>query len=324
MIQAIGAGIAEFDTKIPGRQSLIGLFVKLRMRFGDHVFSQALVGKEGWLEYTGGNNLDFFQNIQTMPAGRVENIQSNLQILYDKLQERHILLVVVIAPNKATIYPDKLPNEIRKIGSQSELDILINYTSKHGPPVLIDLRPALLEAREQNDVYYKTDTHWNSYGSFVAYKEIVKLLSQTYPELVPYQLDDYKLKPIGSTYRDIAGLMGATYIVEPRFFLIPKKSETKWLFFNDDNIPTRVSYSSDKKLPKFLMYMDSFGSPLIPMLAPHFSEATFIHSSSKYPDLLKFEQIDLFKPDIVILEFVERGQNNLAGFLENFGLESEK
>ena len=324
MIHSMATGIAEFDTSIPGRRSLIALFIRLRLKLGDHVFSQALVGEEGWLEYTGGRNLDYFQNIQTMQAGRVENIQSNLQILYDSLSERHITLVVVIAPNKATIYPDKLPNEIQKIGSQSELDILINIMKQKGPPVLLDLRQALLDARRERDVYYKTDTHWNSYGSFIAYREIVKTLSQTYPEIVPHQIEDYKRSPIGGDVRDIAGLMGATHLLEPSFFLIPKRSEPTWVFYNDDDIPTRVSYSSEEKLPRLLMYVDSFGSPLIPMLAPHFNEATFIQTNSKYSDLLRIDEIDIAEPDIVILEFVERRQNGLAIFLANYGLESEK
>ena len=39
---------------------------------------------------------------------------------------------------------------------------------------MLDLRPALREAKAKEQVYYKTDTHWNWRGAFAAYRVIAR------------------------------------------------------------------------------------------------------------------------------------------------------
>ena len=60
-------------------------------------------------------------------------------------------------------------------------------------PVIVDLRPALKAARQDQDVYYKTNTHWNGYGAFIAYTTIINALGSSYPELKPYKTADLEL-----------------------------------------------------------------------------------------------------------------------------------
>ena len=323
MFQSMKGGLSQLDANLPGRSTLIAFFNRLRLKLGDHVFSEALVGKDGWLEYTGYGNSDDFQHFPILPVGGIQDIQSNLKLLYDKLRERNITLVVVIAPNKATIYPDKLPNQIQKFSPQSELDQLVNYMQQNGPPVLVDLRPALREARQKQDVYYKTDTHWNSYGAFVAYTEIMKALSGTYPALAPKKIYEFRLGIIPPFEHDIPLLMGVTNILETGYKLVPKHDNVNWVTYNDDGKPTQVSYSPQENLPELLMYHDSFGDALVPLMAPQFRKATFIDNISTYPDLLTFKEIDVTKPNIVILEFVERYQHPLELFLDHYGLNSQ-
>lgn len=320
---SLSGGLTSFDENLQGRKLLIENFTRLRLKIGDRVFTQALIGKDGWLEYTGGRNLDVFQNIQTLPYGDHKDIQKNLKILYDELRQRNITLVVVIAPNKATIYPDKLPSEIQKIGAQSELDMLIDRLKQKGPPILIDLRPALEEGRQKREIYYKTDTHWNSYGVLIAYREIMKNLSQSYPELAPNNINRFKVKEGKPYVHDISALMGAANLLETGYTITPAKNDLNWIIYNNDPIAMSVATSSQDKLPKLLMYADSFGTPLFPLLAPHFSQSTFIQNLSAYPDTLTFQQIEATKPDIVILEFVERYQSVLYEFLNNFNPEAK-
>lgn len=320
--QGLKGGTAQFDENLPGRKYLIEIFTRTRLKLGDRVFNQALVGKDGWLVYTGTQNLDSFQNTPTLPPGGIENIQHNLELLYTNLQKRNITLIVVIAPNPATIYPDKLPDEIQKIGSRSELELLADEIQKKGPPVLLDLRPALQKARLKQDVYYRTNTHWNSNGVFVAYREIMRTLALTYPELAPKKMSDFDLHSDGIYPHDIPQIMGATHILEAGFTLKPKNDDLKWIIYqSNDPRPMSVSYSAQENLPKLLMYGDSFGEPLVPLLAPHFSRATFIHNVSLSADVLSYKEIEAADPDIVVLEFVERNLQYLNGWLQNYGVD---
>ena len=203
LFQGLSDGFASFEAKLPGRAFLIQSFTRLRLRMGDHVFPLVLVGKDNWLELSTVPSLDNYQNVPILPPGGLKSIQKNLKILYDKLRERNITLVVVIVPNKSTIYPDKMPSEIQKIGAQSELDLLVDLLQKKGPPVLIDLRPALQEARQKKQIYYTTDTHWNPYGAFSAYRAIMNRLSQSYPELAPRKISSFRVRVTPPRKRDL-------------------------------------------------------------------------------------------------------------------------
>ena len=323
--QSISGGIASFEANLPGRALLIQNFSRLRLKMGDRVFPVAVVGKDGWMELSVGYSMDVFQNIPTLPSGGSESIQKNLKILYDKLRERNITLVVVIVPVKSTIYPEMIPSEIHKIGPQPELDTLVDLLHKEGPPVLLDLRPALQDARQKKQIYYKTDTHWNVYGAFTAYQEILNTLSPSYPELAPKNIKSFNITVTPPYLHDIAKGIGANHILENGYLLTIPQDDVNWIVYDDDTSVMKVATSSREKLPKLLMYHDSFGGYFLnKFLAPHFSQSTFILSTSTYPDTLTFKQIEATKPDIVILEFVERNQFLLYNFLNNFGLEAEK
>jgi hypothetical protein len=307
--QSLAGGTAQFESNLWGRQFLITSFTKLRLTLGDRVFSQALVCKDGWLEYTKQKNLDSYQNIIAYPPKALKNTQQKLQEFYEELHKRNITLILVIPPNKATIYPDKLPNEIQKINAQSKLDAFAAYLQQHGPPVLVDLRPALLNGRKERDVYYKTDTHWNLYGIFIGYTEIMKELSKTYPQLAPKSMKDFKITSGQSYLHDIPRIIGATNLLEPVIGLSPREkgNDLRWVTLNDDKtVPLQISTTPKENLPTLLMYVDSFGIQMKDLVAPHFRKATFISIISQYPDALSLKTIDIIKPDIVIVEVVER------------------
>jgi hypothetical protein len=310
MTQSLSGGISQFENNFWGRKSLVTSFTRLRLKLGDRVFPQALVCKQGWLEYTGESNLDGYQNAGETPPEALKNTRQKLQELYGELRKRNITLLLVISPNKATIYPDKLPDEIQKLHPQSKLDVFTAYIQQHGPPVLIDLRPALQQGRKKQDIYYKTDTHWNQYGAFISYTEIMKEVSQPYPQLAPKRIEDFNITTGHSSAHDISRIMGATDLREPTITFSLKKKE--------------ISTAPKTNLPTLLMYMDSFGSTMTNFISPHFSKTTFIRississSSSKNQRVLFLKTLDTLKPDVVIVELVERSFNSqvLDSFLK--------
>jgi hypothetical protein len=317
MSQSLVGGISQFESNFWGREFLVASFTQLRLKLGDRVFSQALVGKDGWLELAVGRSIDGYQNAIEMSPATVANTQKKLQTLYEKLRKRNITLILVIPPDKSTIYPDKLPDEIQKLGARSNLDAFTTYLQQHGPPVLVDLRPALLNGRTKQELYYKTDTHWNSYGAFIAYTQIMNELSKTYPQLTPKSMQDFKVASGQSYAHDLSQIIGAIHLLEPTIVFSLKKNNTvNWLIFNDDRIPLQISTTSKDNLPTLLMYMDSFGTGTQNFISPHFRKATFIKNDSKYPDAISLKTIDVIQPNVVIVEFVERFFNGQQ--LDNF------
>lgn len=303
MLKSLTAGFSGFDENFPGKVHLISTFNHLRYSMGDKVFSEVLVGKDGWLEYTLNRNLEDYQNALTIP-GEMESIHQKLDMLNKELASRGITLVVVVAPNKATIYSDKISEKLEKISKKSRLEIFLELTRQTHSSYVVDLRPALMQARQNHQLYYKTDTHWNSLGAFIAYQEIMNSVSQDYPELQPYGLDQFQWKETNPTVLDLARVIGADFIKESRIELKPKFYPTSYLRKISSQSDAYISWGYGGQEKTLLMYNDSFGAALQNFLQYHFKEAIYIPDTD--PELSKISWINIMQPDIVIIECVER------------------
>ncbi len=314
MARSIGTGVVNFQENLYKKDFLIGNANLLRIKMGDRILPRALLGKDGWVEYTGGGNIDDFQNLKK--AINKKELLLKLTTLNQYLKSQNITLLVVIAPNKATIYPDKLPEQIKSLPTKSRLDRLITYLEDNNLPVIVDLRSELRTARQDQDVYYKeNNTHWNAYGAFVAYTKIINALESSHPELKPYEATDLEL---------VASDPGAM----PDFFFAPKEPFVHTLrlgtaygrsqYAGNDIGYNQFSSIPDSKLPTLLMFHDSFAEYYLNnYLSMNFGKSHFIHLLST-PQYLNPEAIQQFKPDIVIIEIVERDLELLVNTLLNF------
>ncbi len=178
----------QIDEGFYGRARLILARANFRVWIGDHVFPKAVVGKDGWLFYTAEKNADDYQNVIPFSTDELARIQQNLDAVAEEYEKKGITFLIAIPPSKHSIYPEYMPDEIPVLGSESRLDQLISYLVLNGNTQLMDLRPLFLKEKKEKQIYYATDTHWNEYGAFLAYQEITKELSLTYPTIQPYPL----------------------------------------------------------------------------------------------------------------------------------------
>jgi len=315
MVRSVDAGIRNFQDNLYKKDFLIEKVVQLRINLGDKIFSQVLLGKDGWMEYTSGVNIEDFQNVTSFEHKR--KLGKDLKVFNQYLKSEGITLLIVVAPNKATIYPDKLPNQLKVLPTQSKLDKFILYLEDNNLPV-VDLRPSLQTARLGQDVYYKTDTHWNGYGAFAAYKTIINFLRSSYPELKPYDTEDLELAIMDPTVRDLSKLMHASFIVESNSFFKPKESFVQTMHPREYYGYNQSSWVQDSKLPTLLMFHDSFGTMYLnDYLSMNFGESHFVHIYNM-TEYFTRERIQYFKPDVIIVEIVERDLQLLSEYFSNF------
>lgn len=306
-----GASVSGFDSSLWGARKLIARVADFRLALGDRVFPNVLVGNNDWLIFTAESSLDDYQNLFSFADEKLVSIQQKLAVLQGKLAERNAILMVVIVPNKETIYPEIVPDEIVKFPGPSRLERLSAYLEQNGPAVLLDLRPILLQARSERDIYYKTDTHWNDYGVYLAYQAILQELNKKYPQLRPYPLESFDLVQDGPELLDLAGNIGSVSLLEQPLVLSAK-------FVNPSNVRQfesggrrlSMSWVDDDSLPRLVMYQDSFGLRLGGLLAMHFSEAVYVPHYSGRP-IWTTSWIDQQRPDVVIIEFAERYLHDL-------------
>lgn len=294
-------------TDFPNRGLIAGEYLRIRREiFREHVFDKTLIGKERWLIYTDEGSIDDYQHINAFSPAALLRLQQGLDTLNEDLRQKGIKFLVVIPPNKNTIYPEYVPDEIPVIVAPSRYDQLVEYMRQHGNTQILDLRPALLEARKTRVVYFAKDTHWNDHGAFVAYQQIILALQSDFPILIPHPLTDFKQTTQAGVALDLAQNIIAPDLVTDDIVLSPLyTSNTTYVQTKYGSRRLTIATNPNTTLPKAVIYHDSFFYNLIPLIGDHFQKAVFIPINSP-PEIWNFSWLDSEKPDIVILEFTER------------------
>ena len=316
MVRSASLGITNFQDNFYKKDFLIETAVLLKVKLGDRVFPQVLLEKDGWMAHITEKEIDYFQNAK--PLKNKQQIAEEIAALDEYLASQGITLLVVAAPSKASIYPEKMPDEIKSMPVESKLDELISYMKDNHQPAILDLRPALRAVRQQQDVYYKTNTHWNGDGAFVAYAEIITALQKDYPELKPYKTEDLKRITTDPEVQDLPAIMHADFITEPSFFFSPKTPFVQTLTSENYLGYHQFSSTPDAALPTLLMFHDSFGEYYLnDYLGMNFAKSHFVYNNAirKY---LTPEALQQIKPNIVIIEILERNIGMLENHLSNF------
>jgi hypothetical protein len=214
------------------------------------------------------------------------------------LQQRGIRFYVVIAPNKETIYPQYLPDQVRQGVHACRIDQVLQELQPTSLTVL-DLRAPLQIAAQTVQVYHRTDTHWNSLGALIASEEILTRVKQDFPALTVPTINVYT-QAIKAHSGDLAGFLPKDErFVEQEAFLTPLTPDQA--VFKEVTGGTAVSTIPNSALPRAVIFCDSFSDSLKPYLSEHFSRVVYSRSFA-----LDLGLIDQEQPDVVILEVAQR------------------
>jgi hypothetical protein len=296
----------EIDEGFYGRARLIAIAANFRLRIGDRVFPKVLVGENHWLVFTGENGMDEYQNVMPLSDSALQKMQEDIDAVYEEYAARGIYLLIVIPPNKNTIYPEYIPEEIPVLGDESRLEQFLSYMSEHGRTPILDLRPVLMEGKKTQQVYYATDTHWNDYGAFLAYQEMMKSLSAAYPAIQPHSFSDFEVNVSDPKPLDLTRNMGATIWREPKISLLPRfETRARYKEVHVEGRKITYAFTGDDSLPNAVIYHDSFFFRMIPLLSEHFNRAVYIPNYLNRT-LWSLSWVDEEDADVVIVEFTER------------------
>ena len=298
-----------------GRSRLIHLTSNVRYRLGDRVFPKVIVGQNGWLIYTGEGDIQDYQKAEQFTKKELAQFRKNLDALSAAYAKKGITLLVIVVPNKNTIYPERVPAQVRVIGTESRLEQLTSYLQAHGKTQVLDLRPALTAAKGGHEIYYATDTHWNGYGAYLAYAAILNELHKTFPNLTPRPASDFKVLTAEPETMDLAGNIGTTLLPESKIQFLPQFDlHTSYKSINLGGRKLMFSNNTDTSLPDLVIYYDSFFFTVNPMLGEHFHQGVFVQNYSG-GGLWNLSWVDERQPDVVIIEFNERYLEDLPTFI---------
>src|SRR3984893_6570479 len=104
------------------RSQLVHFNSLLRYRLGISSNRQVVVGKDGWLFYTADKLMEQHTGADIFTPAELESWVRQMEADRDGLAKRGTAFYIVIAPDKNTIYPEKLPDYPR--GEITRLDQL--------------------------------------------------------------------------------------------------------------------------------------------------------------------------------------------------------
>ena len=131
----------------------------------------------------------------------------------DRLAAQGIRYLIVLAPNKETVYPEFLPPQYNRVSPLNRTDQLVHALETAGVAIL-DLRPALFAAKHGALLYYRTDTHWTTAGAFVGYIEIMNRLSKWKPEFALTIRNDYDIQITPGLAGGLSSMLALAGLIE--------------------------------------------------------------------------------------------------------------
>jgi hypothetical protein len=306
------AGVEAFVNDHFGfRQQLLRWHNQWKLNvFNEFSTGSILHGQEGWLYWTSEGGLEDYLGTSRFDEQQLRDWQTLLETRRDWLAGLGIKYIFVIPPNKQSIYPEYIPSWLKKSETPAKLDQFLTHMKTHSTVEVLDLRPALLEAKLNGWLFLKTDTHWNGMGAFLACQQVADKLSRQLPVIKPLSLDAFDQKPVIEPAGDCARYLGLgnllqetqQVVLSPRLPLQPLR-QSRGSQHPDKQWPQpdpEIS-ENDGGVGRAVVYRDSFAEAMMPFLGYHFQQTIYFGRADWDKEFMLRE-----KPDVVIDEMVER------------------
>lgn len=300
------------------------------------------VGKDQWHIIAGGNyqfhleySLNDYLRNNTYNDNQLKALTNRLKSRSEKLKSDlpDSEIIYMIVPSPATTYPETMPANYVPQKRASRLEQVTEAITNAGIKV-IDLRPAFEEHKnDEYKLYWKTDSHWNDYGSFIAYTELFNYISEKHPECAPRTFDefnwaeDYYLGGDIATYLEYYGINGYAsndtpmreynVLRTPKFEMpsqissIRRYVSDRRLTYDPSTVQNQRTVQTNRpELPSALVMRDSYSSQLYDILAERF-DTTWYKSMWDYS--FSNNEMKQKKPDYIIYILVERNIDSIFG-----------
>lgn len=297
-----------FEQAFPGRSALIEGYDGAVFALGGEASPLVIRGRDGWLFY-GAEERDELTGAASLDDAALARLVTIFRARSDWSAAHGARYLLLIVPNKSTIYSEKLPPQIRPV-RPTILDRLLPRLQAAGIEAP-DLRPALIALAARTDAYARGDTHWTNAGAYVADRAIAARLAPAGVALrvVPGEIrlelraapgDLYKLSGVGTAVVDREAAFvyphAAQAIADPAIEQASARA----------GFQSAVTVVGDPRLPTAVVLGDSFSAALQPLLAENFRRAVFLGYDAAATAAFAPGIVASERPTVVIQEFVER------------------
>lgn len=289
-----------FQEHFAFRNELIYADAKIQTSlFGVSNVDTVIYGTDGWLYYA--STLEDYLGTGRMSEREIYNLAHNVSLVWQYVEGKGGDFLLAVPPNKNTLYGGNMPYyDSRVVDKAHNVELLAPKLQELGVPYA-DL--AKLFRQEEETLYLKRDSHWNGKGAVLAYQCIMEGLG--------YVHEEYKDTPVTRAKDEDGDLNRMLYTFYGEKELnYHYEIEQKHSYVNDAKSVEDVWIETEGGTGNgtLLMFRDSFGNTLIPLLADQFEKAWF---TKEVPYGLE-SLMEQYHPNTVVLEKVER---NLSEYL---------
>jgi alginate O-acetyltransferase complex protein AlgJ len=295
--------------------NLIHLNSIIRYALGVSSTPNVVMGSDKWLFYTSDKLLEQHTGSLPFTAAELDAWVKQIEADRDWLKARGMRFYIMVAPDKNTIYPEKLPDYPRGKTRLDQLTERLRTTDL----AFIDPRPALMQAKAMNEgLYYQGDTHWLPRGAYLAYDQLMRRIRLDFPNVAIASLKDYRASVESPPGNDLAVLLGLAGDLHYRAEVLKRVTASHQLSSRVDNHrpgwgwPVKYIQTDRADSPRLLVFGDSFTDYVLgpDFLYESFRDPVYTHHNL---GMFDFRLVDETKPDIVLFIFAERYLAYLPG-----------
>lgn len=293
--------------------STLNSYYKLKLFHSSSKPELVVVGKNSWLFSTDQHIVGDYQNRKLYTSDELATIKSNLEEASDWYKERGIRFYVLIMPLKSNIYPEYLPSSIQRQQEESKLTQLANYMAQNSKVRFVDVSNELKASKSGCEVYYQHDIHMNFAGGFITYSKLIKEIAKNDSLIIPQDSSNYKrvMKHIHNA--DLSRQLSLEDVLLNDEWNLEKKKKVTYKAVDAPVYetvsalqPAVRTKNKNTKLPKAVVFRDSFFNLIMPYFSENFSDCIYLWTNEMSAEVIQKE-----KPNYVIYEMLESGLDKL-------------
>ena len=280
---------------------------------------QVVIGRDGWLFYARERIMEQHVGADVFAPAELEAWVARMEANRKWLADRGIPFVMVLAPDKNTIYPEMLPQYPKKPGVLTRADQIVARL-KGSSLTFVDPRAAITAAKAHHPrLYFEGDSHWGHRGAYIAYEMLMHEVARHFPGVPRLTLNDFtaSTEPVAI---DLVYLLGLHHDIAIKGEVLTRKSPAAGQGV-DVRLPAagapwgwpiNFHRTPNAKAPRAVIFGDSFTDYI---LGPTFLYETMRDPVYTHHNLgnFNFSLVTEVKPDIVIAVIAERYLKTIPG-----------
>ena len=270
-------------------------------------------GRDGWLFFGTEENLNDYLGNNILSDEELELYLSKMVKLNELCKAQGKELYFFIPPNKTQVYPEKMPS-YTIVDSYTRVQRLVDYVQENSDVKIVYPIQELTDAKEDMQVYLKTDTHWNEAGAYIGTQALYSLMGMPTTDI--QDVNHYEKEFTTGDLIRMGNLNPEDFPPDTNFEVDYKMDVTVTPLDNTDITQWLYKTSSTSENDcNFLIAGDSYRLFMTKYLCRDFSLFNQIHTDS-----VEEPEVDelLENADIIVIESVERFNHTLLNTLDHF------